>query len=111
MRDHDSLALRAQAERVRAVAELCEQGHSPVAAWALVRWRQERKERRTVRQEQAVRLKDYHGFTPEPGTRDNPPRWAMYGAAGVVAIFAGIVLGVAWLIVTHGPKVLGRLGV
>jgi hypothetical protein len=110
MRDHTSLALRAQAERVRTVEELRAQGFSMGATWALIQQREKRKETRMARQQQAMRLKDYHGFTPEPVAHENPPRWAMVGAAAIVAAFAGIAAGVGWLVVTHGAKVLERLG-
>jgi hypothetical protein len=107
MTTRDSLALRAQAERARAVKELCEQGHTPKEAWALVCWRQEREER-GMREPWALRETRVAGR--QRAVRPDPPRWAMYGAAAIVAAFAGIVLGVAWLIVQHAPKVLGRLG-
>jgi hypothetical protein len=121
MRDRDSLALRAQIERIRSIETLRAKGLKTWQAVALTRWREQREEQRmrepwalrethTARHQQAMRLKDYHGFTPEPVERQEPSRWAMYGAAVIVAAFAGVVLGVAWLIVTHGAKVLGRLG-
>jgi hypothetical protein len=121
MRDRDSLALRAQIERIRSIETLRAKGLKTWQAVALTRWREQREEQRmrepwalrethTARHQQAMRLKDYHGFTPEPVAHENPPRWAMVGAAAIVAAFAGIAAGVGWLVVTHGAKVLERLG-
>jgi hypothetical protein len=47
---------------------------------------------------------------PEVAELRNPPLWALCAAGTLLAAFCGIAAGVGWLIVTHGAKVLGRLG-
>jgi hypothetical protein len=103
-----SLALRAQAERARAVEELRAQGFSMGATWALIQQRQKRREQR-MREPWAL---PHQARVPhqQQAVRPDPSRWAMLGAAAIVAAFVGIAAGVGWLVVHHGPKVLGRLG-
>jgi hypothetical protein len=120
MHDHSSLALRAQSERVRAIAALCEQGHTPKQAWALIRWRQAREELRMREpgalrdlgemRAQARRCHPQAVKYPELPELRSPSLWALCAAGALLATFVGIVLGVAVLIVMHVPKALGRLG-